>query len=102
MALRRMRRRALILATVVALMAPAAPAHASVLGGVADLLHGVLALPLGILSGTFSGPPVIGTVHGILAGSVNTISYTARGLLQLAGTAIPAAATLAPYLPLVL
>ncbi len=77
-------------------------AHADILGGLTDIVHGAVSLPMGILMGTLTGPPVIGTVQGALAGSVNTLSYTARGVLGLAGTAVPAAMALAPYLPLIL
>jgi hypothetical protein len=78
---------------------PATPAHADLLGGLADLVQGVISLPVNVLAGTLSGPPVLGTVGGVLTGTVNTINYTARGLLGVAGAAIPTASTLAPLLP---
>ena len=81
---------------------PAGVAHASLVGGVTDLVQGVFALPMGILGGTISGPPIIGTINGLLHGTFATVGYTARGLMQLTGAAIPAASTLAPFLPFVL
>jgi hypothetical protein len=103
MALRRITAAALALSVLAAAsLWPAPAAHANVFGALADLFQGVIALPMNVLAGTFSGPPVIGTINGVLAGTVNTLSYTTRGLLGLAGAAIPAASALAPFLPFVL
>ena len=80
-------------------ISPAGIARADndLVGGIGDIIGGVLALPMGILSGTFSGPPIIGTVSGAAFGAVQAVSSTARGLLRLVGCAVPAAASLAPY-----
>ncbi len=83
------------------LPAPTASANGLV-EGVADIFMGALALPMGILGGTLSGPPVLGTVQGVLSGAYNTIGYATRGTLRLAGVAIPTAAQLAPLIPLFL
>ena len=103
MALRRLAAAGLALSVLAAASlwpAPAAPA--GVFGALADLFQGAIALPVNVLAGTFSGPPVIGTVNGLLAGTVNTLSYTTRGVFGLVGSAIPAASTLAPFLPFLL
>lgn len=73
-----------------------------VLGGIGDILGGALSLPMGALAGTLSGPPIIGTVNGVLFGALNTLSQTTRGILRLTGVAIPIAAKLAPFLPIFL
>ena len=106
---RRWARGVAISAIVVALVAgPAARvAHAAdnaisgAVGGVGDILQGALAIPMGALAGTFSGPPIIGTVGGLASGAVQAVGMTARGIFRLIGAAIPAAAA-APYLPFVL
>ncbi len=88
---------------LVLLLGPATPkAHAGFLDGVGDVVAGAFALPLDILSGTFSGPPVIGTVSGVLNGAMHTIGYTARGVFKLAGAAAPVAMSVAPFLPIFL
>ena len=83
-------------------MAISSTAEAAIVKGLQEVVAGLLQLPLSTLSGTFHGPPVIGTVNGVLAGTMDTLSYTARGVMGLAGAAIPSAATLAPFLPFVL
>jgi len=79
-------------------------AHAQneLLGGIGDIISGALSLPAGVLAGTVGGPPIIGTVSGAVFGALNTISLTLRGVLRLAGVAIPVAASLAPLLPIFL
>ena len=73
-----------------------------VISAVGDVINGVVSIPVGAIAGTVSGPPVIGTVGGILLGTVNTLSCLTRGLLRLVGVAIPLAAQAAPYIPLFL
>ena len=106
MAGKRARVRALVVvaAIVVAWAAPMRQAAAAngLMGGIGDILGGVLSIPMGILAGTMSGPPILGTVGGALAGSLNAVSLTTRGLLKLVGVAIPTAAAVAPYIPLFL
>ena len=94
---------AIVLVGLLTLAAPRPAAAANGLGGaIGDLLGGVFALPMGVLAGTASGPPVIGTIGGALAGAINTLGYTTRGALKLVGVAVPTAASLAPYIPLFL
>lgn len=106
MALRRIDRATLIIGAAMVLMAagpmPAAHADSDLVGGIGDIMGGVLSLPMGILSGTMTGPPVIGTIGGAVLGVLNTVTMTTRGLLRLVGVAIPIAAAAAPYLPLFL
>ncbi len=81
------------------LAAPAPAAHASLAGGVGNIFKGVLAPVMGALSGTFSGPPIIGTVAGAAMGLVQGVGMTANGAFQIVGAAFPMAAAAAPYLP---
>ena len=87
---------------VVAARAPAARADDGLLGGVADIVTGALSIPAGAIAGTLTGPPILGTVTGALLGALNTLSLTTRGVLRLAGVAIPLVARLAPLLPIFL
>ena len=65
-------------------------AHANeLLGGVADIIGGVLALPMDTLVGTVRGPFLLGTVGGILRGAVHALGSTTRGVFRLVGVAIP-------------
>jgi len=101
-------RRALTVALTAALIAlpGPSPAHADesggLIGGIGDIIGAAFSLPAGILQGTLGGPPIIGTVGGALAGALNTVSLALRGVLRLAGVAIPVAAKAAPFIPLFL
>ena len=83
---------------------PHMPARADndLLGGVADIVGGVFALPMDTLAGTFSGPPIIGTIGGLLHGAFHALGQTTRGVFRLVGVAIPLAAKAAPLIPLFL
>ena len=108
MVVKRSRRFLLTIGLVVALVSGpgAAPVHADdgggLLSGVGDIISAALAIPVGILQGTLSGPPILGTVGGALSGTLNTVSLALRGILRLAGVAIPIAAKAAPFIPLFL
>lgn len=92
----------MVAAWLVAAPIPSAHADNDLIGGIGDIISGALSIPAGILSGTLSGPPVIGTVGGAVFGALNTVSLATRGVLRLVGVAIPIAASAAPYLPLFL
>jgi len=79
-----------------------ANADEGLVGGVSDLINGVVALPLDTLAGTLSGPPVFGTVNGVLRGAFRTLGFATRGVLRLVGIAIPLAARAAPLIPIFL
>ena len=96
---------ALALGAVLVVAPPNPPAHAflgALFAGISDLIQGVFALPVHILAGTMSGPPIIGTVGGVLTGAMQTVTSTTRGVFRLLTVAIPIAAKAAPYLPFVL
>jgi len=76
-------------------MAP--PAHANILHGLGNIIGGVLQIPIQILAGTFSGPPVIGTIGGALSGAVQGVGMVLGGTLELAGDGFELAKAAAPY-----
>ncbi len=80
----------------------AAYADNDLVGGVGDIVTGVLAIPFDVLAGTFNGPPVIGTIGGALHGTIYALSSVTRGLLRLIGVAIPIAEKVAPLIPIFL
>ncbi len=73
-----------------------------IVGGVGDILTGALSIPMSVISGTLTGPPIIGTIGGALRGILGTIGYTTRGAMRLVGVSLPVATSLAPFLPFVL
>ena len=92
-------RRAVVTTLVaVLLVAPASPASASLGAGIAYLLGGVFEPVRQTLAGTFGGPPILGTVFGLLGGTLQGAMMVARGALEL----IPVAAKLAPLIPVFL
>ncbi len=92
-----------VVAIVLAGSLPQPRAHANeLLGGIADIVGGVFALPMDVLAGTVQGPFLLGTVGGILRGAVHVLGSTTRGLFRLVGVAIPLAAKAAPLIPLFL
>ena len=71
-----------------------------VVAGVGDLVSGVFALPMTVLKGTLSGPPVIGTLNGAIAGTFYTLGLAARGTVRIIRGGIPIAVKLLPFLAL--
>ncbi len=92
------------LAGLLAVLCVAAPpAEAAVFRGIAKILGGVFQVPASILSGTFTGPPIVGTVFGAVNGAVGGLGMVASGLLDLASSAFGIAKAVGPYvLPYVL
>jgi len=81
----------------------AVPAEADVIRGIVKVVSGVLQVPLSTLVGTFSGPPVIGTLMGAINGTLQGLGLMASGALDLARSGIDIAKTVGPYvLPFVL
>ncbi len=101
-----MKRRLVILGMLVVLVMgapiPKASADNDLIGGIGDVLAGATALPMSIIEGTLSGPPILGTLSGALLGTARTLGFATRGLLRLAGVALPLALRLAPYVPVFL
>ena len=76
----------------------ATPAEAALIRGIQEVIAGILQLPLSTISGTFSGPPVVGTLFGALSGAVQGVGLVAHGALELAASAVSVAKTVGPYL----
>ena len=90
-------------ALAVGLVSFAPPAEAGIIKGIQEILAGVLQVPLSTLAGTFSGPPVVGTLFGAANGLLSGIGLVADGALNLAFGAFGIAKTVAPFvLPFVL
>lgn len=84
---------------------PVRPVYAQpdLFGGISDLVMGALAIPIDVLAGTFSGPPILGTVNGALGGVFQTLAFATRGTFRLLGVVLPLAEKAAPFvLPFVL
>jgi len=89
----------IVLALAACVLVPAREARADddLFGGIGDIVGGVFAIPVDTLVGTFTGPPIVGTVMGALHGTVRTLSETTRGVFRLLGVGIPLALRAAPY-----
>jgi len=92
--------RCIVVTAVVAvlLVVPAVPASASLGAGLAYLIGGVFEPVRQTLGGTFGGPPILGTVFGLVGGTLRGVLMVARGALEL----VPVAAKLAPLIPVFL
>ena len=89
----------LVVGSVLAVTGPAARSDASIGGmikGLGDIVGGVLTIPVQTLQGTFTGPPIIGTVSGLLSGTFTGVGRTIGGTFQLLGSAADTAIKVAP------
>ena len=60
-------------------------AEPSVLHGVGQVIAGlVFELPKTVLDATLTGPPIAGTVVGLLAGTVRALQTTVGGVMEMA------------------
>ena len=73
------------------------PAEAGLVSAVQKILAGVLQLPLSTLVGTFTGPPVLGTVMGAANGLVTGTGLVLNGAFDLAASGVALAKMVAPY-----
>ena len=78
-------------------LAAAPAAHADIIRGLGRVIGGVFAIPISVLAGTMSGPPIIGTLAGAIGGTFNGVGMVLGGLLDVASSAIPLAKAAAPY-----
>lgn len=95
-------RRSAAVAAVGALLligaAAAAPqAEAGLIRGLQRIVGGVLAVPLSTLAGTFSGPPIIGTLTGAFSGTLGGAGMILGGAFEVVSSAVPLAKAAAPY-----
>ena len=84
-------------AVFISLLMPAT-ASADIIRGVGKILMGVLGVPLDTIAGTFSGPPIIGTLMGALRGLFSGVGMVLGGTLEVAMDGLSLAKSLAPYL----
>ena len=82
--------------TVGLLLALVQPARADIIRGLGKIIGGVFQIPLSTLSGTFSGPPIVGTLFGALGGAFNGLGMITDGALEIVGDAVPLAQSVAP------
>ena len=89
----------IVLALAACVLVPAHEARADddLFGGIGDIVGGVFDIPVDTLVGTFTGPPIVGTVAGVLHGTIRALSSTTRGVFRLLGAGIPLAFRAAPY-----
>ena len=87
----------LLIAAISMVFVAAPTAEADLVRGVYELLGGVLQLPLQTLAGTFSGPPVVGTVFGALNGVMRGAGMVTHGALELASSGFSIAKAVAPF-----
>ena len=60
-------------------------------------------MPVSLIVGTFSGPPIVGTLLGAVNGTIRGVGMVASGVLELGMDGIGLAKMAAPYvLPFVL
>jgi len=82
---------------IVGLTLLAPTAQAAIVRGVQEVIMGLLQLPLATLAGTFSGPPIIGTVAGAASGLVSGVGLVTHGALELLASGVSIAKTVAPF-----
>ena len=95
----RVRQAGLAAALAIGVFVAIAPrAEANAIDGVMDIVSGVLNVPLATLQGTFSGPPVIGTLFGAINGVLGGVALVGRGALELGAAGLQVAKMVGPYL----
>ena len=83
---------------VLLITALSATAHAGNLTqGLIDVVTGPLELPKQVVVGTFTGPPLLGTIAGVFTGTFSAVGTTLRGVAELASGALGLGSALAPY-----
>ncbi len=89
-----------VLSLALCLAAPAA-ARANplgdIIGGVGEIVSGAVSLPLNVIVGTFTGPPVVGTLQGALVGTLQTLTMTTRGALHITRGTVPILFKILPF-----
>ena len=89
-----------ILMAIVVMLAFPSLAHADIVRGLMRIVDGVFAIPQGALSGTMSGPPILGTVFGTVVGAVRGVAMVTSGALETVISSIPIVEKLAPLIPI--
>ena len=85
-----------LIAAVLVCSAPRS-AEANLISGLTKIVSGAFQLPLSILVGTFTGPPVVGTLMGAVNGTIRTVALVAGGTLEVAADGVALAKRAAPF-----
>ena len=72
-------------------------ASAEIFQGIQKILAGIIKLPANTLVGTLTGPPVIGTISGLLSGTIQSVGLIGSGLVDIAASAVSLAKLAGPY-----
>ncbi len=97
------KRRLIVVAVIVCLVLTKPPvAHADLIRGIMRVVGGVFEIPKDVLTGTFGGPPIVGTIAGALTGTLRGAAMVVSGALETVISAIPLAAKAAPWIPVFL
>ena len=78
------------------LFVPAPPAQAGLVHGILSIIVGVLEIPRSTLAGTFSGPPIVGTLVGAVNGTLRGVGLVTGGALETVFSSAALAKKLAP------
>lgn len=86
-----------VLAVLGFVCAAPSSAEASLFGGVSKIVLGVFQLPLGVLAGTITGPPLVGTALGAVNGAWQTVGLVTGGAFEVVASAVPLVKAAAPF-----
>ena len=67
-----------------------------------DVVTGPLELPKQMIVGTMTGPPIIGTLAGVVTGAFSAVGTTLRGVAEVAAGTVNLGSALAPLAPYVI
>lgn len=87
----------LVIVGVAVLLAGMEPAEAGIVRGLQKIVMGVFQPPLSTLTGTFTGPPVLGTAFGAVGGTIRGVGLIVSGAFEVAAGVVPIAKAVAPY-----
>lgn len=90
------------LIAVILICGAANTAEAGIMRGVGYVAAGLFEIPRSVIAGTFGGPPIIGTVFGLVSGVFRTVGFATRGAMEIVGSAVPLAMKLVPLIPVFL
>ena len=95
--------RLMLVALLCVALLPATAYAGNLAQGIVDVISGPFEIPKQIVIGTFTGPPILGTVAGLFTGAFSAVGTTLRGVGEIASGAISTGSALAPYvLPFIL
>lgn len=92
----------LIVVLAAALLLPAPTAQAGVVRGIMSIVAGVLEVPRSTIAGTFGGPPIVGTLLGVVNGTFRGVALITHGVLETVVSSVGLAKKYAPLIPIFL